>query len=49
MARAKVGFPVDLDAVLPPGLPGETPMDRWFNFNLAELGLASATPQPLCA
>jgi asparagine synthase (glutamine-hydrolysing) len=49
VARPKVGFPVDLDRVLPPGLPGQTPMDRWFNFNLAELGLAPATLEPLCA
>ncbi len=49
VARPKVGFPVDLDRVLPPGLPGQTPMDRWFNFNLAELGLAPANPQRLCA
>jgi asparagine synthase (glutamine-hydrolysing) len=47
--RAKVGFPVGLENVLPPDVPGATPMDRWFNFNLSVLGLESETPQSLCA
>ena len=42
-ALKKGGFLVKyLDRVLPPGLPGQTPMDRWFNFNLAELGLGES-------
>lgn len=47
--RRKVGFPVGLDHVLPPGIPGANAMDRWFNFNLAELGLDNPQPQTLCA
>ncbi|HVU15775.1 MAG TPA: asparagine synthase (glutamine-hydrolyzing) [Candidatus Didemnitutus sp.] len=39
--RPKVGFPVPIDRLLPEDVPGATPMDRWFNFNLAELGLES--------
>jgi asparagine synthase (glutamine-hydrolysing) len=47
VTRPKVGFPVPLDRLLPPGLPGATAWDRWFNFNLLELGLP--LPEPLCA
>ena len=37
--RDKVGFPVDLAAVLPDGQPGQTPMDRFFEHNLRLLGI----------
>lgn len=37
--RPKVGFPVLLDRILPSDLPGVTAMDRWFSFNLSELGI----------
>jgi asparagine synthase (glutamine-hydrolysing) len=47
--RPKVGFPVTLDRVLPDGVPGESAMDRWFNFNLGELNLESAALQPALA
>jgi asparagine synthase (glutamine-hydrolysing) len=47
VTRPKVGFPVPLGRLLPPGLPGATDWDRWFNFNLIELGLP--VPEPLCA
>jgi asparagine synthase (glutamine-hydrolysing) len=42
--RPKVGFPVSLSRVLPNDIPGATPFDRWFNFNLAELGIETSTP-----
>lgn len=32
--RKKVGFPVDLEAVLPKDTPGENGYDKWFNLNL---------------
>ena len=47
--RPKVGFPVDLTGILPPTIPGATPMDRWFNFCLGELGIEHETSQRLCA
>jgi asparagine synthase (glutamine-hydrolysing) len=49
--RAKVGFPVDLDRVLPPGAHdgAATAMDRWFDFNLSQLGLETETLVPACA
>lgn len=50
--RAKVGFPVPLERMLPAtGEGGGSAMDRWFDFNLRELGLAEAVSQlePLCA
>ena len=37
--RKKVGFPVKLEEVIPPFIKGDTPMDRWFNFNLQVLGI----------
>lgn len=37
--RKKVGFPVNLNDVLPTTIKGKTPMDRWFNFNLEILNL----------
>ena len=37
--RPKLGFPVNLSAILPPVTGGAAPMDRWFEFNLAHLGL----------
>ena len=37
--RPKVGFPVNLARTLPAEIPGATPWDRWFNFNLLELNL----------
>jgi asparagine synthase (glutamine-hydrolysing) len=49
VSRPKLGFPVALDRILSKELPGATPMDRWFNFNLAELGLELAAPNPVCA
>jgi len=47
--RPKVGFPVQLEGLLPPGIPGATAMDRWFNFCLGELGLEHETLNQLCA
>jgi asparagine synthase (glutamine-hydrolysing) len=35
--RPKVGFPVPLHEVLTPDIPGQTPMDQWFAFNLKTL------------
>lgn len=35
--RKKVGFPVKLEEIIPASIPGETPMDKWFNFNLINL------------
>ena len=37
IARAKIGFPVDLDAMPLGGRAGQTSMDRWLAFNLEEL------------
>lgn len=37
--RKKVGFPVRLDEVLPSTIPGVTPFDKWFEFNLSNLGI----------
>jgi asparagine synthase (glutamine-hydrolysing) len=45
--RPKVGFPVLLDRILPSDVPGLTPMDRWFSFNLNELGI-EAFDHPTC-
>lgn len=37
--RVKVGFPVDLDSILRDyGAAGDSPVDKWFNFNLEVLG-----------
>ncbi len=49
VAREKVGFPVRVAELLPPGVPGEVAMDRWFNFNLLELGLDLEVGNPLPA
>ncbi|NUN68355.1 MAG: asparagine synthase (glutamine-hydrolyzing) [Bacteroidetes bacterium] len=37
--RKKVGFPVILEEIIPKSVPGNSGMDRWFNFNLLELGI----------
>ncbi|MDP3072422.1 MAG: asparagine synthase (glutamine-hydrolyzing) [Opitutaceae bacterium] len=44
--RPKVGFPVNLDRVLPRGTSdgAGTAMDRWFDFNLSALGLETSSP-----
>jgi len=40
IARPKVGFPVPLAELMPADIPGATPNDRWFNFNLGILGIS---------
>ncbi|MEO6004644.1 MAG: asparagine synthase (glutamine-hydrolyzing) [Opitutus sp.] len=45
--RPKLGFPVVLDRILPSDVAGATAMDRWFSFNLSELGLEEAV-HPNC-
>ncbi|MBL9202599.1 MAG: asparagine synthase (glutamine-hydrolyzing) [Opitutaceae bacterium] len=45
--RAKVGFPVNLERVLPPGMGAA--MDRWFDFNLSELGIDTGNLVPAYA
>ncbi len=37
--RKKVGFPVKLEQVLPDTIKGDTPFDKWFEFNLMNLGI----------
>jgi len=37
--RKKIGFPVNLSDVLPHNTQGKVDMDRWFNFNLHNLGI----------
>ena len=39
--REKVGFPVDLQSMLPAGLVGANAMDRWFDWNLRLLELGT--------
>ncbi|MBL9186266.1 MAG: asparagine synthase (glutamine-hydrolyzing) [Opitutaceae bacterium] len=48
--RPKVGFPVNLDRVLPRGGSAGTgtAMDRWFDFNLSALGLETDPVIPAC-
>ena len=48
--RPKVGFPVNLEHVLPRSADGgaASAMDRWFDFNLSELGLEAEALVPAC-
>jgi len=46
--RPKVGFPVNLERILPPTIEGATATDRWFNFCLHELGIEQETVSPAC-
>ena len=45
--RPKIGFPVNLDEILPAETSGANAMDRWFNFNLTELGYEAETLNPV--